>query len=193
MLTKRDRRVLRFIDDFNIVRTSDLKFLFFANVSLQRCQQRLTQLVKQKKLKRYRDYVSQDYLYYTGKKPDQIEHDLIRVEVYKRLSVINLQEFIPEFSYGRLRSDAYFIIDDQNWFLEVQLSTGFNQEKYEMLYRRLDWRERFEEFPSVLVVTNKRLRVEPSNIRFEVINVDSLDDINNAIGIGVQFNQVLSG
>jgi DNA-binding Lrp family transcriptional regulator len=172
LITKRDRRVCRFIEDFRIATTKQIYDLCFENLSIRRCQQRLTELVKQKRIKRYRDYVSQDYLYYVGKKPSQVEHDLLRTKVFMELRKYDLQEFRPEFSYGNLRADGYFELGDDPWFLEIQLSTGFNQEKYEMLYRRLDWRERWREFPKVLVVSNKKIRIEHSDIGFYVVGCD---------------------
>jgi hypothetical protein len=172
VLTKRDQRMLKFTEDFHIARTRDLWQLAFSDTSLRRCQQRLTTLVKQKRIKRYRDYVAQDYLYYVGKKPDQVEHDLLRVEVFLKLKKHDLQEFKPEYTCGHLRSDGYFEIGDDPWFLEIQLSSGFNQEKYEALYRRLDWRELWPEFPNVMVIAAKAITIEPSDINFKVIRCD---------------------
>jgi DNA-binding Lrp family transcriptional regulator len=172
VLTKRDRRVCRFIEDFHVATTNQIYELAFSDVSIRRCQQRLTELVRQKRIKRYRDYVSQDYLYYVGKKPQQVEHDLLRTDVFMKLRQYDLQEFIPEFSYGNLRADGYFELGNDPWFLEIQLSTSFNQEKYEALYRRLDWRERWREFPKVLVVAAKNIKIEHSDVEFYMVGCD---------------------
>jgi DNA-binding Lrp family transcriptional regulator len=177
--------VLRFIEDFHVATTQHIHELAFSDVTLRRCQQRLTRLVAQKRIKRYRDYVSQDYLYYVGKKPNQVEHDLLRVNVFMKLRQYDLQEFTPEFAYEKLRSDAYAEILSNDcvsaWFIEIQLSTGFNQEKYEALHRRLDWREEWQEFPSVLIVTNKKIKLEPSDINFQTIGCD-LSGLDSCIG-----------
>jgi hypothetical protein len=164
--------MLRFIEDFHLARTRDLWQLAFSDTTIRRCQQRLTALVKQKKIKRFRGYASQDYLYYIDKRPDQIEHDLLRIDVFMRLRNYDLQDFRPEFTYGHLRSDGYFELGDVAWFLEIQLSTGNVQEKYEALHRRLDWRQEWEVFPSVLIVTNKKIKIETTDINFKIIGCD---------------------
>lgn len=167
----RDRRITRFIETFGCATTRQLHGLFFSDVSLRRCQQRLARLVEQKRLARDRDYLSTDFLYYLVKKPREIEHMLARVDYYISLcSRFKLCEFTPEFSYGGLRADAYYEIwkngDAVPYFLEVQLSPRFDQQKYESLYYLGAWRERWHEFPPVVVLSDRRINLKASEIKF---------------------------
>jgi hypothetical protein len=188
LLRQRDRRVEIFIEDFNCCNTRYLKYLFFRECSLRRCQQRLSKLVEYKRLKRVRDFVSQDYLYYVDKKPEQIEHDLVRVEFYIWMQE-RLVDFIPNYKIGKLIADAYYELctsensngtkdNEENgegdYFLEVQLSNGFNQFKYEEFYNSGEWRSRWEVFPKVVVVSNRWINIKKGNVEFEVLGVNEI-------------------
>jgi hypothetical protein len=167
----RDRRILRFIETFGCATTGQLRGLFFPEVSLRRCQQRLARLVEQKRLARDRDYLSTDFLYFVGKKPKEIEHMLARVDYYISLTRrFKLCEFTPEYSFSGLRADAYYEVwqngDARPYFLEVQLSANFNQQKYEALYYLGAWKEKWAEFPPVVVLSDKRINLRSSEIKY---------------------------
>lgn len=174
MLQSRDRKLIRFLDAFGCARTAHIKNLFFPNVSIQRCNQRLKYLYDKDAIDRDRTYASQDYLYFL-KKPREIEHMLQRVEAYTQLSKITvLNEFIPEYALDGLRADAYF----ETWhngiitpyFLEVQRSSNFRQNKYEAVYHSGAWSELWDDFPAVIVLSDKSVRIKPSNIKYQVVD-----------------------
>lgn len=170
MLTSRDHRIIRFISSFSCVTTSQLHKLFFPDVSVRRCQQRLNELTRGK-LNRTRSVVSSDYIYYINDKPSQVEHMLTRVDAYIDLSTnYRLSEFVPEYSLCDLRADAYFEIWRNGYtypyFLEVQRSPYFRQNKYEKVYNGGAWLDKWEEFPPVIVVSDNKIRYRPSNIKY---------------------------
>lgn len=176
MLTKRDHRITRFIEAFNCATTKQLHRLFFSNAPSCKCQARMKILWKEKRVNRHREFVSQNFLYFLGKKkPEQIEHDLIRVNAYISLLDLygeDLQDFKPEYKIADLRADAYFEIWKYNrpvpYFLEVQRNTNFDQAKYETLYASGKWRELWDSFPAVIIVTDKRIRLKPTQLKFIV-------------------------
>jgi len=175
--TTRDRRIMRFIEDFGAANTRQLHTLFFHGVSLRSCQRALARLAAAHALQRCRSYVCEDYLYYVGKAPVQAAHALLRVDAYIGLkAAYRLVDFVPEFTLGRLRADAYFEVWDAGkvtpYFLEVQRSKGFDQSKYDALYASYEWRERWPEFPQVVVLAGRPVRLRHSNVRFTVLDID---------------------
>jgi MoaA/NifB/PqqE/SkfB family radical SAM enzyme len=127
--------------------------------------------VQQGQLNRWRDNISNEYLYYTDRKPKEVLHMLLRSETYIKLTKDNkLCDFVPEYEFGNIKADAYFEIWKNGYtlpyFLEVQLSSNFRQEKYEKEYNNGAWIEHWEEFPTVLVVSDNRIHYKSSNVKF---------------------------
>ena len=176
MITSRDGKIQRFIGDFNVVKTSQLKQLFFSKSSMRRCRQRLSILVNDfQRLKRERLNVCSEYIYYIDKKPKEIEHMLLRVDAYIKLNRdYILSEFDTEYDFDNIRPDAYFEIWQNGittgYFLEIQLGNYFNQGKYERAYKNGMWIDMWDIFPSVIVVTDHRISFKPSQINYVRIN-----------------------
>ena len=179
MLTSRDQRIRRFIEAFGCATTKQIKEIFFNDVSLIRCQQRLKILYNGDKIDRDRIAVSLDYLYYI-KKPREIEHMLIRVDAYIELTkLVVLNEFISEYQFNEStkdRADAYFEVWKDGiiipYFLEVQRSSSFtnNQHKYENFYHSGAWRDKWDNFPAVIVLSDKNIRIKPTMIKYVIID-----------------------
>lgn len=179
MLTPRDRRIIRFIEDFKIATTSQIYELFFGT-SNRRCRQRLKELCNQGHMSRERGCVSMEYIYFIGKKPAQIEHHMTRAQFYITADrEFELSDFQPEYTIGKCRADAYFEVKSFGHyfpaFLEVQLSGGFDQQKYETLFNSGLWLERWRTFPLIVVVTNRALSIKPSKLKFIVLDAQTLD------------------
>ena len=198
MLRERDQRVIDFIEEFNCANTSQLKQLFFDDIEIRYCQKRLKCLCDMDYIYRNRQGINNDYVYYYDKsnKPKQIEHNNIRVNFYiNAVNGLNLQCFIPEFKVGfgkgknEIRPDAYMEFE---WcskvygvFLEIQLSHGFNQDKYEAYYRSGEWREKLGGFPLIVVVSNRNLYLDKSNLKY--IQMGTECNMNELIE-GINYN-----
>lgn len=170
-IKRRDYRVIRFIENFNCATTSQIHRLFFGDVTLRACQDRLALLAGWNHLTRERESAYTDYLYYIGKRPAQIAHDLARVDAYISLDAhFQIAEFVPEYQIDDVRADAYFTVYQNGFnvpfFLEVQISPNFRQEKYEKLYMSGAWVDKWPEFPSVLVLSDNKIRLHSENVRF---------------------------
>ena len=74
MITKRDLKVLNFIDEFKVATTSTIQELYYP--SLRVAQIRLKKLCENNDLKRERYHFTQEYIYYFNKTKQQ-RHDLI--------------------------------------------------------------------------------------------------------------------
>lgn len=184
MLTDRDNAVISFLDDFEVATTSQLHNMFFSNVSLRYCQVRLNKLVEYKELKRVRTHIDQEYLYCVDI-PKQLKHFFIRTNLYfECLKYYTVDQWVNRLQIGKVMPDGYCQLVDHNicfgLFIEVHRSNNiFNQTKYENLYLSGLWKERFNSFPRVLVVTDKNIKLAPSKIKFRVIdiNFNGLDKI----------------
>jgi hypothetical protein len=177
-LTSRDNRVLRFIEDFNCATVGQIHRLFFSDVSIRSCQRRLTTLTIRGVIRRERAFVSEGYLYYLCKRPLQVAHNLARVDAYIALAqMFTLYDFIPEYKFGRVKADAYFEIwrNGKIWpvFLEVQRARWFDQAKYDGLYSSREWRERWREFPLVVALVNRPVRLIRTNVRFLLLDLEN--------------------
>lgn len=134
MLTSRDFEILEFLENYKVANTTILQYFFFP--SLSACQKRLLKLVQSKQLKRARDSINNEYIYYI-KKPKQLNHSLKITELYMELSKkYEIIHFKTEVGIGSIRPDAIFGYKENNkakiGMLEVELSNkDFNIKKYE--------------------------------------------------------------
>lgn len=188
MLTERDRKIIRFIEDFGCADSDMIHRLFFADVSRNRCLSRMKQLADRHCVSRSRESVSANYLYYIGKPPKEIAHKMVRANFYTRMKAsYDLKVFFPEPIYGKIRPDAYmeFSLYGQRYaaFLEVQLSSGDIQAKYEAVYNSGKWQERWTSFPLVIIVTPHKQKIKPSKVKYITVDsgIMSMDAIRDAL------------
>ena len=182
MLTQRDRRLIRFIDDFRCATTSQIKGVFYSDVTLRRCQQRLNKLLEYKELKRFRKHIDSEYIYYSGQQPKEIQHMLWRVDAYMELnSKYKLVEFIPEYNCYGIRADAYFEVWQNGlvtpYFLEIQLSNFFKPEKYEKPYSNGGWTTKWSNFPKIIAITKKNINFKHDILDLKIIKFGENIDI----------------
>jgi len=173
---------MRFIEDFRVVGTGQIWKLFYNNISLRNCQRRLRMLVDAGKVNRFRASISSEYLYCLDVgKIKQIEHSLKRVDFYIACKEKKLVDFVPEFQFAGVRCDAYFEVWQDGVvypaFLEVQRSVGFKLSKYERLYISMDWKNKWEHFPLVVLVADKKVKVKTrvSGVRYVILDWDNID------------------
>jgi hypothetical protein len=107
-----------------------------------------------------------------GKPPKEIDHMLARVAFYYQAQKYPLVEFTPEYQIGDVRADAYMEVWRNGFnfpfFVEVQLSPYFRQEKYERLYTSGVWLDKWPEFPWVIVVIDISLRLKEGNVKYNL-------------------------
>ncbi len=174
MLTTRDLRVIDFINEFKVASTSTIAKLFFP--SLVVCQRRLKYLFDNKELKRMRESLNNEYIYFK-KRPKQLKHSLTVTEFYKYLSSkYDIVNFKIEPVLGDIRPDAVFGYTKNGkgyiGLLEVELSNkGFNYMKYEKFYSSERYKEFFPTMPSVFVVGDKAKIPSNSKINFIKVSV----------------------
>lgn len=178
MLTTRDMQIIEFLNDYKIASTSTIAELFFP--SIEACYKRLQVLVRNKAVKRIRDSINNEYLYYHKKIPRQLKHALLVTDFYRELhKKSEVFSFKIEPTLDNIRPDAIFAYRymSKNYLglLEVEISNkGFDYGKYERFYSSECYKNHFPVMPTVFVVGNKNRIKIPDRIKvdFKIIDVN---------------------
>lgn len=185
-----------------VLNTDQVHALFYDGKNGKRlAQKKLQRLYEAKQLRRVRVAINQPYVYYTGKKPGQLEHlvSLNWVYIWLKNQIKGWGElhcFNREQDYKVLRTDAFAGIKDRKngfyfLFIEMDIAESGNEFKKVQLYNMLYEKELYSSwwwvnmatgFPPIVVVTTgskeKILRrIEPENTNNLEFRVYTLDEI----------------
>lgn len=170
--------VIEFIERFKVARTSTIKELFYP--SLLVAQKRLKRITEDKELKRSRDNITNEYIYFKNK-PKQLKHSLLITDFYREFNkLVDINHFKNEFIIEGVRADALMAYEYKATkyisFLEVQISNvKLNLDKYRSLKYSEAYKKILPVFPSIIAVTNQRIEI-PKDL--EVIQIK--EDLSNA-------------
>lgn len=181
MLTKRDKEILLWIQEYDILTINQAKNLFFNGI-YDNARRRLRVLEQQEILNSYMCKDSKEKVYYTNKKRTQ--HDIYIVDFIAKLISLgcNILDFRlkPHYLNGDLIPDAFikFSRGDDLYlaFLEVDYKHATELLKFKSLYERL-YRERNEHeeflntFP-IVVVSNFKTTVRYISSNFYCLYTD---------------------
>lgn len=188
---QRDKEILLALEKHQALNTDQLKILFFP--SLRRTQQRMARLYELKKVKRCRYAINEPYAYYIDKRSGRLEHllELNWVYVWLIKTLADWQEiwcFEYEDDYKILRCDAFagilnkFTNVIKFYFIELDRSnnTWDKTLKYNLLYegkiyKKANWVEYAEVFPTILCVSDKLKRLELINKSVQTENKHNLN------------------
>lgn len=155
--------------------------MIFQNVNQKRviaCR-RLKKLYEAKYLKRDRNNINTYYVYYTGNKQKNWEHDLKITDFYIKFRK-NIKNWLIEPQICNIKPDVLAEIEiKSNRYLiayELQLNGYADIEKYEKLYKSNNWVGILPVFP--IVVINGKFK--PSKI----IKVISEEELYNEVAEG---------
>lgn len=183
MITARDIQIVRWIDEtVGVATCAQVGKVFFP-------QQKSADVLTRKRMKviadaglvkRFKPELCGPYVYYKGRQPGIADHQLTVTEVYTRLAALpgKIATWEKEPVFGSLRPDAFCEIVRGSlhylYCIEVERMTGnpLNQAKYESYYASGEWRKRWPMFPRVLVVTDKKVKIESTYIRFIIVPTD---------------------
>lgn len=179
MITTRDLNIIDFVTEYKVASTSTISEVFFP--SSVACYKRLQEIIKRGELKRARDSINNEYLYFK-KRPKQLKHSLLVSDFYrelhKRATIIS---FKIEPVMGDIRPDAVFGYKYNNktyvGLLEVEISNkGFNSGKYDRFYSSENYKNFLPTMPTVFVVGDKvKLPGGNNNIKYVVVKTDFSD------------------
>ena len=149
-MTIRDLRVVEFLQEFKIARTSVLSSLFFGG-NKRVAQRRLKAIVDEKAINRV---FEGEYVYYS-KLPKQYSHSLALTDYIAYLAKeysIDLASARAEYKCGDARADALLTISGKPCFVEVQLTDAADIAKYLALKTSRAWENSFKSFPAIRVL-----------------------------------------
>jgi len=184
VITPTEQKVLDFLETFNCATTSQITKLFYnTKYPYNKSRRRLKILYDDKHVKRVRNSINMEYVYYL-RKNNQFNHSLILTEFYVRLQELTeIDKFEVEQPYGNIRPDAMAICGYRGFthyfFVEVHISNNkFNQDKYISYYGSLEWKKYFDVFPKVIIVSDKKVDLRSTNLKFIQIQTNC-EDIKN--------------
>jgi hypothetical protein len=188
MITERDKEIIRFIERVGVASTGQVERMFFSEQKHPgvKARERLRAIVAAGKLKRDRLYPGGQYFHFI-KRPGLPEHSLLITDFYIALSKmpgrIEVWELEPQFDHCRPDAFCEYVRGRWHYLLcvEAERMTGnpLNQGKYEAFLAAGKWRDRWPQFPRVVVLTDKRVNVKPTEIRFIIVptSLEGLDKI----------------
>ena len=174
-ITERDLKIVEFLDIVGVADTSTINKMFFNN-SVKACKNSMKPLYDFKLVKRLdRIYINQEYIYYTKKKPKQLEHKLLfsrfvaelkhnGAEIIKIKCPLKISDVITDgFIVYKVNGTTRMALVE----VENQKSFKSNMSKYKNLYRSMVWKEYFNVFPNIIVVSNEReIKIDGLNLIF---------------------------
>lgn len=184
MITERDMKVVEFIEKYKIATTTTLS-MFYPNINI--AQRRLKVICEDGYLRRSRNNVNNEYMYYL-KKPNQIRHDLLLTEFYynfRNLEGIEIIDFKKEVAIGNVRADGMVAYKhkDKNYLALLEMQLKYNTpdvDKYLKLHKNKEYKNHLPVFPQIVFVTNRSIKKIDD---FKVIKVKKdLSDIKKIIG-----------
>ena len=185
-LQDRDIKIIEFLKANKCATTETISHIFF-NGSLRVCQHRLKKLSDVREIKSFRENILTQNIYYVTRKPTSYKHALkvtqFIAELYKN-DIEILKSKVP-YKLGNIIADGLFVVrvngDVKILFLEVELQKYFNLNKYNNLYYSRAWKDIFPVFPSIVVVSDKR--VDTDN-KFNIIKIDTeFKNIDNVFNV----------
>lgn len=174
-LTDRDREIIQFLKDTKCADTESLSHIFF-NSSLRACQHRLHKLVEAGYIKAYRENILSQNVFYKSKRPRSCRHALKITQFISELYKLDIEIIKSKVPYKihNIIADALFVIkiggEVKIIFVEADLSKYFSLSKYENLYYSRAWADIFPVFPSIVVISDKRV---DTNDKFNIIKIDT--------------------
>lgn len=183
-LTKRDDKILAFLEAVTIADTSTLNQIFFNNCT-RACQRRLKILTDYKIVKRLdRKYLNQEYIYYLTRAPRQIRHKLLFSQLLGHLDRLGAEiiKFKSPYKLGNVVADGFICYKLNNRvrmaLVEAELSKELNKDKYRELIKTQEFKDIFPVVPLLIVISDHKpytmKEIKIINIKTDFSNIEDL-------------------
>ena len=191
--TLRRFQIINFIKDFGVLSRRQVNQLVFGDSAygIWKCRVELKTLHDARLIERGKCMSCNDYVYWIGKHPKQIDHRLGVTDIYLAMRD-TVSVFEREYDFGVGVADAYCVVGDRPYFVEYQRTTNKDVRdkvtKYEQyaLSKRWDTAEwplpgRFARV--VIVVDNERDKVrfdkviKSEVVKFVVCTLQNIKDV----------------
>ena len=188
----RDKKVVDFINTFELCRREHIKELFFNEVHENICMRRLKKLADDGHIERIK-MEGNVFLYYANKKPSKrlLTHDMYISDLVVKMIKLGYEilEFKRSFVIGKIISDAYIRYMDlegriRHCVVEIQLSNRVEDciNKYKdfkniILDNKKDWNS----IPRIICITDMKQRVELNGLKV-LYDTTEMNNLNNILG-----------
>lgn len=170
VLMDRDNQIIEFL---NICPADSLTLqkIFFSTKRV--CNERLKKLYEFEYIKRFRNNINSNYIYYVKRKPKQLNHCNYISKSYTWIleQGYNIEHFQREILLDNIRADAVYKIKDdcKSGFIitEVELSnnnTNKKVNKYEEFFITKQYKQYFNVMPKILYISNQNVNSDLLNI-----------------------------
>lgn len=181
MLTKRDREILKFVENLGGITIYQAALMYWkGHFAQDQARKRLKKLYEQEFLKRYRNNRTKEYVYCFENTKQLTPHDIFILDFYANLKHIGAE--ILEYKKGhiyhiegekRIIPDAFFKFKLDNDIFGVLLEVDFthrtNLQKY-VPYFNGYFKKLYGGNPLVCIITENPQKVE--NINYDVVFLD---------------------
>ena len=164
--TDRDIEIKEFLKKVVVADTETIHQIFFPNASLRTCQARLKLLVDYKFIKAFREDILSQNIFYINKKPSSYKHKIVFSKLLGELHKqgIEILKYVTPLKVGNIIADGFIAInvneEPRIYLVEVELTKYFDTKKYIDLYYSRAYKEKFPVMPKILVITDKKVKVE---------------------------------
>ena len=180
-IQERDLQIIDFIKRVVVADTETIHKMFFNNCSLRCCQRRLQKLEEGKYIKSFREDILKQKIFYINRKPSSYKHKIVFSQLIGELSARNIEivKYKTPLKLHNIIADGFIIYKTDTVkmaFVEVERCKNFNIKKYEDLYFSRAWRNNFEKFPGIVVISDKKVK---TNNKFDFVTCKlDLSDLN---------------
>lgn len=186
----RDKKVVDFINTFELCRREHIKELFFPEVHENICMRRLKKLAEDGHIERIK-MEGNIFVYYANKKPSKrlLRHDMYISDLVVKMLKLGYEiiDFKRSFVIGNIISDCYIRYIDlegktKHCVVEIQLSNRIEDciNKYKdfkniILDNKKDWNS----IPRIICITDMKQRVELRGLKvlYDTTDMNNLNEI----------------
>ena len=180
-IQERDLQIIDFIKRVVVADTSTIHKIFFSNCSIRSCQKRLQKLEEGKYIKSFRETILDQKIFYINRKPSSYKHKIVFSKLIGEMTSqgIEIIKYKTPLKLHNIIADGFIIYKTDTVkmaFVEVERCKNFNIKKYEDLYYSRAWRSNFEQFPGIIVASDKKVNTN-DKFDFTICKLD-LSDLN---------------
>lgn len=179
ILTDRDKQILELVEHLRMVDVYTVDKILFSNTKGTRvAQRRLANLVEFRRLNRWRMNQISNYVYYTGKRPKNIEHGLLVSHFVANLISMGaeIKKLKREWLIAKgIRIDLFvaYVLNGKSYIsiVEVENSKSFQgkYDKLEAYFSTDEYKQLFPKVPKIICVSDKSF----TEGTLEVIKIDT--------------------